>query len=84
MDDGTQCPNTQSHESFFCKQHAQWLTVDREVYKVVTDHFKQNVREFWSHSNFYLVVQAGLLSVFVSMSPLSSEYENTVTIGLGF
>ena len=83
MDDGSQCQKTQVEDSQFCEQHAQWLTTDLEVYKAVTEHFRQDVREFWSRSNFYLVVQAGLLSVFVSLKPQSSGYDRTVTVALG-
>jgi len=83
LDDGNQCPNNQDQGSSFCEQHAQWLPSDLEVYKAVTEHYRQDIREFWSRSNFYLIVQAGLLSVFVSMEPQFSTYEKTVTIGLG-
>jgi hypothetical protein len=83
MDDGSQCPNISAHDSHFCEQHAQWLNADLEVYKAVTEHFRQDVREFWSRSNFYLVVQAGLLSVFVSLKPQASALEKTETIVLG-
>ncbi len=83
MDDGTQCPTAQVQNSRFCEQHAQWLTADLEVYKAVTEHFRQDIREFWSRSNFYLVVQAGLLSVFVSLSPQASSLERIETFGLG-
>ena len=36
------------------------------VYQVINKHFRQDVREFWVRSNFYLLVQAGLLSVYVT------------------
>lgn len=34
-------------------------------FNAITDHFKQDVREFFTRSNFYLAVQAALLSAFV-------------------
>ena len=37
-----------------------------EVYKTVAEHYRQDIREFWTRSNFYLVVEAGLISVFVA------------------
>jgi len=37
---------------------------DFEVFSIVTDHFKQDTREFWTRANFYLVAHAGLFSVF--------------------
>ena len=36
------------------------------IYRVINEHFRQDVREFWVCSNFYLLVQAGLISVFVA------------------
>jgi hypothetical protein len=42
------------------------MAADLEVYRVVNEHFRQDVREFWPRSNFYLLVQAALISVFVS------------------
>ena len=41
-------------------------TAEVEVYRTVTEHFRQDIREFWTRSNFYLVVEAGLISVFVA------------------
>ena len=32
-------------------------------FKAITDHFKQDLREFFTRSNFYLAVQVALLSV---------------------
>ncbi len=34
------------------------------VFDAVADHYKQDLREFFARSNFYLAVQAALLSVF--------------------
>ncbi len=83
LDDGRQCPYPPADDSKFCEQHANWLPADLEVFKAVTEHYRQDIREFWSRSNFYLIVQAGLLSVFVSRSPQASNYERAVTLGLG-
>lgn len=57
--------------------------MDIEILKLIHDHFLQDVREFWSRSNFYLVVHAGLVSVFVSLPVLSSQYLLIVKIALG-
>ena len=32
-------------------------------FNAITDHFKQDLREFFTRSNFYLAAQAALLSV---------------------
>jgi hypothetical protein len=40
--------------------------LDLVIYRVINEHFRQDVREFWVRSNFYLLVQAGLISVFVA------------------
>jgi hypothetical protein len=83
MDDGTQCPNVPVQGSQLCEQHANWLPADLVVYRAVTEHFRQDVREFWSRSNFYLIVQAGLLSVFVTASSQSSSQSRLLVAGLG-
>jgi hypothetical protein len=83
-DDGSQCVNSQVQGSQFCELHGQYLIADLEVYKAITEHYRQDIREFWSRSNFYLLVQAGLLSVFVTQSPQSSGYGRAVTLALGF
>ena len=54
-----------------------------ELLKMVHDHFLQDIREFWSRSNFYLIVQVGLVSVFVSLSTCFSQFLLTVKITLG-
>ena len=41
---------------------------DLERFRAVREHFRQDVREFWPRSNFYMVVQAGLMYAFVSRS----------------
>ena len=56
---------------------------DLEIYKVISEHFRQDVREFWARSNFYLLVQAGLLSVFVGATSRSSKYNIATSLVLG-
>jgi hypothetical protein len=58
--------NSAAVPSVYCEQHGEWFVADLEVFKVVNEHFRQDVREFWNKSNFYLLIQAGLLSVFVT------------------
>ena len=83
MDNGTQCPKTKTLDSQFCEQHANWLVADLEVYRVITNHFRQDVREFWVRSNFYLLVQAGLLSVFATGIISSTNYDKAIAMSLG-
>jgi len=42
---------------------------DLEIFKIVTDHLKQDTAEFWTRANFYLLAHAGLLSAFVVSYP---------------
>ena len=37
---------------------------DIEIFKIVTDHLKQDTAQFWIRANFFLVAHAGLLSAF--------------------
>jgi hypothetical protein len=35
-----------------------------ENFKMIAEHFRQDVREFWTRANFFLVTQTGLFSAF--------------------
>jgi hypothetical protein len=38
---------------------------DMENYKIVTEHFRQDIKEFWNRANFFLLAQTALLSAFM-------------------
>jgi hypothetical protein len=42
---------------------------DIEIFKMVEEHFKQDIREFWTRANFYLLAHAGLFSAFIMAYP---------------
>jgi hypothetical protein len=42
---------------------------DIEIFKMVTSHFDQDLREFWNRANFYLLINAGLFSAFLIVYP---------------
>jgi hypothetical protein len=44
-------------------------TCDIENFKMVAEHFNQNLKEFWNRANFYLVTNAGLFSAFLIVYP---------------
>lgn len=48
-------------------------TCDLENFKLVAEHFNQDLREFWNRANFYLVVNAGLFSAFLIIYPALIE-----------
>ncbi len=75
-------PHLATGTSDFCEQHSHWFDADLAVYKAVGEHFRQDLREFWVKSNFYLLIQAGLLSVFVSISNRTSRSELAISITL--
>jgi hypothetical protein len=75
LSDGSQCSNLVVGTSNYCEQHGNWLLADLEVFKVVGEHYRQDLRDFWTRSNFYLVVEGGLLSVFFSRLGNTSKYE---------
>jgi hypothetical protein len=47
----------------------QEANYDIEVFKMVTSHFRQDLREFWNRANFYLLTNAGLFSAFLIIYP---------------
>ncbi len=79
-DNGTQCTDPVIGRGRFCDTHSDWYSVDIEVFKIVTDHFKQDLREFWHRSNFYLIAQAALFSVFVAIHSVSTHLETAVSL----
>ena len=42
---------------------------DMENFKMVVEHFNQDLREFWNRANFYLLTNAGLFSAFLIIYP---------------
>lgn len=75
-EEGKQCTNRVEPPMLLCSDHGRECKdapdLRLEIFKVVVDHLKQDVREFWPRSNFYLLVQAGLLSVFATLA--SGDY----------
>ena len=51
-------------------------------FNAITDHFKQDLREFFTRSNFYLAVQAALLSVFGVRNTPANSFDYVVTLVL--
>jgi len=66
LDDGTQCSNSVAEGERFCTLHSEKSANDLKVYDAVLAHFRQDISLFWTRADFYLVVQAGLLSVTVN------------------
>jgi hypothetical protein len=67
QENGEQCPNPPKDGRNLCEDHLGVGDRDTEVYRAVTDHFKQDLREFFSRSNFFLVAEAALLSAFYAI-----------------
>ncbi|WP_328474789.1 hypothetical protein OHA21_16135 [Actinoplanes sp. NBC_00393] len=42
-------------------------SLDIEVFKVVAEHFRQDLREYWVRNNMYLLITGILVSVFASL-----------------
>ncbi len=66
-DDGEQCKSQPKDWRNLCQKHLDIGDRDTEVYRGVTDHFRQDLREFFSRSNFFLVAEAALLSAFYAI-----------------
>jgi len=63
LDNGTQCQNLAEKGKHLCELHSDRTMNDVDIYKVTAEHFRQDLSLFWTRANFYLIVQAGLLSV---------------------
>jgi hypothetical protein len=42
---------------------------DIEIFKIVSEHFRQDIREFWTRANFYLLTHTALFSAFIVIYP---------------
>ena len=61
------------------------LKADVEVFKVVAEHFRNDFRMLWEHSSFFLIVQGGFQSVFVSVANRGAQRGVVTALGvLGF
>ncbi len=60
----------------------QWPIKVVAEFNANTDHFKQDLREFFTRSNFYLAVQAALLSVFGVRDTSANCFDYVVMFGL--
>lgn len=65
--DNSRCTNEPLGNTDYCGLHGDWFRADLEVFSEISEHFRQDVREFWYRSNFFLLVQGVLVSVFVGM-----------------
>lgn len=69
----TQCKKLPVKGGDFCQQHCPPAQV--EVYKAVAEHFRLNIREFWTRSSFFLVAHAALLSGFAVIATREQGYD---------
>ncbi len=78
---GEQCQNQPKDGRSLCEDHLGVDDRDTEVYRAVTDHFRQDLREFFSRSNFFLVAEAALLSAFYAIQSKLISPPDQVNIG---
>ena len=64
LDDDGRCPGTALGGGDFCAVHGDRLRFDMELLREVHAHHMLDVSLFWTRSNFFLAVDAGLLSVY--------------------
>ncbi len=58
------------------------LAADIAVFNVVAEHFRNDFKMVWDHSNFFLVVQGAFLSVFVSLVEKDSAPGVAIALGV--
>ncbi|MEE8329332.1 MAG: hypothetical protein V3R54_05320 [Thermodesulfovibrionia bacterium] len=80
-ENGEQCQNHPKDGQNLCEDHLGVGDRHTEVYRAVTDHFRQDLREFFSRSNFFLVAEAALLSAFYAIQTKLISPPNLVNLG---
>jgi hypothetical protein len=78
---GTPCPNPAVGGGDYCWTHGDWFQADLDIYKMVDEHFRQDLRDYWRRSDSYVVVEALLISVFTSL--LATNRSTLVLLTLG-
>lgn len=58
------------------------LVRDMEIFKIITEHFRQDIREFWTRANFFLLAHAGLFSAFVVTYPTLAKDRTMITMSV--
>jgi hypothetical protein len=67
-ENGAQCVHPAVGNSDYCWLHGDWFTADLEVFKMVDQHFRDDLGKFWQRSNFYLLAEAPLFSALASIA----------------
>lgn len=52
------------------------------IFQAVVDHYKQDLREFFNRSNFYLAVETALLAAFGVRNAPQSPFDYVVSVGI--
>lgn len=58
--------------------HMELYKRDMEIYKLVSEHYRQDLREFWSRSSLYILSQAFLFSAFATLVSQSRVVDKQV------
>lgn len=61
---------------------AERRAVDEKVFDALHAHYLQDLREFWTRSNFYLVAEAAFLAVWASTDSTDSARTAVATAGI--
>lgn len=56
--------------------------LDMEIFKIITEHFRQDIREFWTRANFFLLAHAGLFSAFVVAYPTLAKDRTMIAMSI--
>lgn len=81
--DETRCPNPAEDESGLCAEHGGARARDLEVFKLVQEHFRQDLRLYWERGNFYLLIEGVLASVFATLVAKGSAPVSLVVVSFG-
>lgn len=74
-DDFLQCPAKTIDNSDFCAQHTEYPH-DIDIFKAIHETLLQDLREYWTRTNFYFLVLGALLAAFTT---IASGKNNNIT-----
>lgn len=59
-----------------------WSAADVEMLKIAGEHFRHDLSIFWTHSNFFLLIQGALLSVYITQTASNPDSFLIWTLGM--
>lgn len=65
-DSASDCAESVVGSTDYCRLHGSWFEADIRVFEAIQRHYLQDIQQFWQRSNFFLLIQGALISVYLT------------------